>query len=488
MSEIVQLYNNDGITKAYPKTLASEVYLDDGTTKIMDKFNEVNSQLDTIEKKQSNNKIVNVKDFGAKGDGVTDDTISIQNAINYIKTLGGTLYFPRGKYLITSNLIFNGLNKCLTVLGDSRESILVWNGSSNCVIFDFTSISNDELKISFENLKCINNNNSSNLTLFKSDTLETTFLVNISFYKNYFSNINIIVDIYKETDQLIFEDNYVLGYTTAIKTNNGVCSNIHILNNHFRGGKKGSIAFDYQGGANVTFINNTVQSASDGIYAVKLNSANTFKIENTYFESGVSSPFNSYPFYISNSSNGNISNNSTHGNADIIITLDTCTGVTIGDNKHNISGGYPNKFLKVVNSLNVKVNGLLSGWTTRVIEMIDGNVDYLIDKVHNGTYFNHIFVPTSSELSYANVGATLSSVIFSKHLESGYTGSYFFIVKNDTEGYYSIGYLLNQNIIVELANNSNGNMVISTNSENKIQVTNKLGAIRTIKWSFLRLQ
>lgn len=47
MSEIVQLYNNDGITKAYPKTLASEVYLDDGATKIMDKFTEVNEQLDT---------------------------------------------------------------------------------------------------------------------------------------------------------------------------------------------------------------------------------------------------------------------------------------------------------------------------------------------------------------------------------------------------------------------------------------------------------
>lgn len=37
----------------------------------------------------------NVKDFGAKGDGITNDTIAIQRAID----AGGTVYFPAGKYL-----------------------------------------------------------------------------------------------------------------------------------------------------------------------------------------------------------------------------------------------------------------------------------------------------------------------------------------------------------------------------------------------------
>ena len=40
---------------------------------------------------------VNVKDFGAKGDGVTDDTISIQTAINCLP-VNGRLYFPEGIY------------------------------------------------------------------------------------------------------------------------------------------------------------------------------------------------------------------------------------------------------------------------------------------------------------------------------------------------------------------------------------------------------
>lgn len=40
----------------------------------------------------------NVKDFGAVGDGVADDTIAIQNAIN----AGGTTFFPAGTYLVTT--------------------------------------------------------------------------------------------------------------------------------------------------------------------------------------------------------------------------------------------------------------------------------------------------------------------------------------------------------------------------------------------------
>lgn len=48
--------------------------------------------------------IVSVKDFGAIGNNVADDTIAIQAAIDYAINLGSTVYFPVGTYLITSPL------------------------------------------------------------------------------------------------------------------------------------------------------------------------------------------------------------------------------------------------------------------------------------------------------------------------------------------------------------------------------------------------
>jgi hypothetical protein len=56
-----------------------------------------------------NNAVYNVKDFGAKGDGVRDDTGSIQNAIDAcVRKGGGTVYFPAGTYLVSSTVRISG--------------------------------------------------------------------------------------------------------------------------------------------------------------------------------------------------------------------------------------------------------------------------------------------------------------------------------------------------------------------------------------------
>jgi len=48
---------------------------------------------------------VSVKDFGAVGDGVTDDTVAIQAAIDYIESINyGALFFPLGTYKLTDTL------------------------------------------------------------------------------------------------------------------------------------------------------------------------------------------------------------------------------------------------------------------------------------------------------------------------------------------------------------------------------------------------
>jgi len=43
---------------------------------------------------------VNVLDFGATGDGSTDDTLAIQSAIDLASATGKTVYFPAGTYSV----------------------------------------------------------------------------------------------------------------------------------------------------------------------------------------------------------------------------------------------------------------------------------------------------------------------------------------------------------------------------------------------------
>ncbi|RKN85701.1 hypothetical protein D7M11_07715 [Paenibacillus ginsengarvi] len=51
---------------------------------------------------------VSVKDFGARGDGVTNDTAAIQAAIDYLNSIGGgSLYFPTGVYRATGVQLYS---------------------------------------------------------------------------------------------------------------------------------------------------------------------------------------------------------------------------------------------------------------------------------------------------------------------------------------------------------------------------------------------
>ena len=70
---------------------------------------------------------VNVLDFGAKGDGTTDDTTTIQDAINAVFAAGGGIvFFPAGTYRVSSlslnwgtagtSIVFQGAGENATIL------------------------------------------------------------------------------------------------------------------------------------------------------------------------------------------------------------------------------------------------------------------------------------------------------------------------------------------------------------------------------------
>lgn len=95
--------------------------------------------------------IASVKDYGAVGDGVTDDTAAIQAAITAVQTAGGgPLNFPAGTYNISSTLTVSASNVMLAgaggdtnhnvgTQGTSASTKLVWVGAASGTMVKFTS-------------------------------------------------------------------------------------------------------------------------------------------------------------------------------------------------------------------------------------------------------------------------------------------------------------------------------------------------------------
>lgn len=61
---------------------------------------------------------ISVKDFGAVGDGVTDDTSAVHAAITYAKAQRGAVFFPVGTYRVTSGYTDNVLLQDVRLYGE----------------------------------------------------------------------------------------------------------------------------------------------------------------------------------------------------------------------------------------------------------------------------------------------------------------------------------------------------------------------------------
>jgi hypothetical protein len=98
----------------------------------------VTSALQTQINNKQNKYVFNVKDYGAVGNGIADDTASVISAIAAVTAVGGgTIFFPEGSYLVTSviyvtesNIRFQGTGTTSIIKSTSLDDIFYVEGNN----------------------------------------------------------------------------------------------------------------------------------------------------------------------------------------------------------------------------------------------------------------------------------------------------------------------------------------------------------------------
>lgn len=88
---------------------------------------------------------LSVKDFGAVGDGVTDDTAAITAWFDYVISNGKQGFLPSGRYRITSTLVILTLKSGWSIIGQGRLTSIIEMATDNVPIITFGDADNGML-------------------------------------------------------------------------------------------------------------------------------------------------------------------------------------------------------------------------------------------------------------------------------------------------------------------------------------------------------
>ena len=179
---------------------------------------------------------VNVKQFGAKGDGETDDTSAINHAISFLRKYPraeedySELYFPNGTYIISDTLLFDH-SRWLKIYG---KATIKGNIAKPLLKFD------NAMYIDFNDLLVINES-----TATDSNCLYFTESYVLNFNNAYFKGGDIVVYIYNAND-LNFVGSSIMngriGLYTASRSNN---TGNNFVNTQIEEASEYAIYFDY---------------------------------------------------------------------------------------------------------------------------------------------------------------------------------------------------------------------------------------------------
>ena len=207
---------------------------------------------------QWSGKIINVKDFGAAGDGITDDYTAVRAAYDSLNS-GDTIYFPAGTYALSSSFPSKSMFK---MVGDGVDVTIIKPHPSSVkdgMLFD--GIFNDSII--------------SDLT-FDSTAGLTSHLLRFKGSRNVFDSIKMssfnsaVVGVYSANPfELINNDHLIMRNCTFVNAGNpgnlslGNCQQVLLDSCEFVGAKECSILTGAKGGQCISFVNCTARSYDD---------------------------------------------------------------------------------------------------------------------------------------------------------------------------------------------------------------------------------
>ncbi len=284
---------------------------------------------------------VSVKDFGATGDGVTNDTAAIQAALS--ASYGKTLLFPKGDYRVTSKLSVNFTSNYqgIEIDGDSRQARILWYGGNNTSVLEIrgTSSVGFTAGVIVKSISIENSNASTTveaLTIGNVAAGTTAGVCNVCVQNNFIVGFYIGIRTVFESDECDISWNHVIASQFAGIYNDG-SSGYSIGTNHVQAYDAGSYGIFSRGTA-IGIKSNVVQSGNAPTYAIILDACRGFSIETNYSESPTGA---TGCIFIQDSTSGYIGANEMDGypSAILIRIGSGSSDVQIGSNKHGTSGG-----------------------------------------------------------------------------------------------------------------------------------------------------
>lgn len=322
---------------------------------------------------------VSVKDFGAVGDGVTDDTAAIQLAVS---SGAGAVYFPSGTYKVDGRVL---LPSNVRVFGDGAASVLKKTSTAtqrNTFYFSSGSASNVEI----DHLNFFSDRTMANAdTAVIDGSINTTNYDNIYIHDNIFSYTNdgtgcILIAAKPTTtaSNIRIVNNTFNGvkyFAVATNNNNSDAvirnSHVHISGNVFKDcgsfGPQGFCVTIAGGTGNVVVQGNTF-SGTNG-YGVEFAGPVIGGIIDSNVFSGSYTQIIALSANAAYAQNDNIiiSNNTTQGAVTANWTLQGCASLTMQGNRFNTSGEL------IFNGTTLGITAFVSGnWFANAISVING--------------------------------------------------------------------------------------------------------------------